>query len=163
MKQIALLCLALVKLASSRPDGETIYNNNPRKPGVKSQYWGQGVQPTYVPKFDMKFPGGGNAGAAGAAGPAGPAAAPSSSAQWAGLDECVALMKSLGKSKAHVANPGKETKMVTCAKVQYGEILHRAKFEAVFYMTVQGGKDFDLPEYGKVGKYENNFKLLKSS
>merc|ERR1712110_1242630 len=98
----------------------------------------QGIQPTYVPKFDMKFPGGGQSGPSDASDPTG---------QWAGLGECVTKLNSEGRSKTHVFNPSKETKVVTCAKVQFGEILHQAKYEAVFYMTVQGGKDFELPEY----------------
>ena len=69
--------------------------------------------------------------------------------QWDGLEECVTLLKSTGKSKAHVFKPSKETKVVVCEKTQYGEILHGAKFTAVFHMTVQGGKDFELPEYRK--------------
>ena len=104
----------------------------------------------------MKFPSGSN----------GAAAAPSGT-QWKGLDECVNRMKSEGRSKAHVFKPSKETKVVTCAKVQFGEILHAAKYEAVFYMTVQGGRDFELPEYEKVKngvikKLKTNIEMKKS-
>ena len=89
------------------------------------------------------------------AGSAGAGNAPAMGAsQWDGLEECIQKLKDTGKSKAHVFGPSKETKAVVCEKTQYGEILHAAKFTAVFYMTVQGGHDFELPEYRKIQKID---------
>merc|ERR1712226_156526 len=87
--------------------------------GVKSQ----GIQPTYIPEHDM------------------------SNGQFAGRDECLAGLKETTKASFHVYAPSKNIKMVSCNKIQFGEILMQAKFSMVFYLTVEGGRDFELPEY----------------
>merc|ERR1711997_280387 len=135
MKQTIILLLCVFTIGSLNAQG-----------GLNAQ--GQFTpRPTFVPKFNMK-PGGGGGAGQGAPGFG-------SASQWKGLDECIAELKKEGaKSKAHVFRPSKETKAVVCEKTQYGEILHSAKFTAVFYMTAQGGKDFELPEYKNGNRLE---------
>merc|ERR1712226_1643715 len=80
--------------------------------GVKSQ----GIQPTYIPEHDM------------------------SNGQFAGRDECLAGLKETTKASFHVYAPSKNIKMVSCNKIQFGEILMQAKFSMVFYLTVEGAQ-----------------------